>query len=117
MRQSVATLIVGIGVGIGGMAFCQERVPKVDCDRELFELGAQPEVPREFRFLRFGIPSGCLRAAWAALPDETISLERVACYGSCPAYKGLERPRITLRPESRLRSRPPRGATSWAAVH
>lgn len=44
-------------------------------------------VPQEFQFLfRGGVVSGGLKAAWAGLPFDSISLERTSCYGTCPAY-------------------------------
>jgi len=45
-------------------------------------------LPPEFGFLiRGSIPSGGLEAAWAALPFDSITLERTPCFGRCPAYK------------------------------
>lgn len=45
-----------------------------------------------FRFLsEGGIPSGQLKSVWAALPYDSITLERSGCMVPCPAYK------VTLR--------------------
>ncbi len=51
--------------------------------------GGRPSgVPAEFQFLYQGsIPSGQLKAVWAALPYESITLERSRCMLPCPAYK------------------------------
>src|SRR6187401_2547491 len=46
------------------------------------------DVPKEFHFLfGSGIGSNQLAATWAALPYDSISLERDTCLGTCPAYK------------------------------
>jgi len=49
--------------------------------------GGPSGVPAEFQFLYQGIRSGQLQAVWAALPYESITLERSNCMIPCPAYK------------------------------
>ena len=48
--------------------------------------GSPPDVPPEFRFLYEGGIKN-LQAAWAALPYDSITLERSNCMLPCPAYK------------------------------
>jgi hypothetical protein len=49
--------------------------------------GGPSGVPAEFQFLYEGAIRGPLRAVWAALPYEGITLERSNCMVQCPAYK------------------------------
>ncbi|TAJ88620.1 hypothetical protein EPO44_15480 [bacterium] len=83
MRQSSIAMLLAIIFGISGCAVAQENtMPGSGRD-------VPSGIPAEFQFLYQGfIPrEQTLHAVWAALPYESITLERSNCMIQCPAYK------------------------------
>jgi hypothetical protein len=78
-RHSGIASIFSVILGISGVAVPQVVGPN---------RAAPSAVPAPFKFLyEAGIPSGQLQTVWAALPYESITLERSNCMIPCPAYK------------------------------
>jgi hypothetical protein len=80
MRPLVLTIFTLVCGSI--VATAQDTVTVVGRDPYSFA-----DVPQPFRFLfRGSIPSRGLSEAWAALPFDSITLQRSSCLGTCPAY-------------------------------